>query len=134
VEDHAVLLELSRRGANVRGERADVSSLEMVTLLFCCQADWPPIVGVVHCADALGDAHNTTMDKVFAPKALGAWNMHLATQHMDLDFFVVSDIVGEINKAVGKPTFFEVIPSGKQSPSKGSKVFDDNRNNSHACQ
>ncbi|OGE57109.1 hypothetical protein PENARI_c002G04917 [Penicillium arizonense] len=107
-EDHALLLDLRRRGAKVMVEQADVSSLEVVTLLFSPQTDWPPIVGVVHCAGVLKDSysHDITMDdfwQVFAPKALGAWNLHLATQHMDLDFFV---LVSSLSSILGLPGQF----------------------------
>ncbi|OGE47659.1 hypothetical protein PENARI_c039G00443 [Penicillium arizonense] len=75
--------------------------------LFCPTAEWPPIVGVVHCAGVLGDsyAHDTTMNsfwQVFAPKALGAWNMHLATQHMDLDFFVLISSLSSVLGLAGQ--------------------------------
>ncbi|KAJ5356330.1 hypothetical protein N7517_010939 [Penicillium concentricum] len=100
-EDHAILLDLRRRGANVRVEKADISSLEAATLLFTHRTDWPPIAGVIHCAGILGDsqAHETTMDefwRVFKPKALGAWNLHLATHHMNLDFFVLISSIASI--------------------------------------
>ena len=93
-EDNAILLDMQRRGAVLRIEHADVSEADTVTSIFHQRKDWPPIAGVIHCAAVLRDSyvHETTMDNfwaVFAPKALGAWNMHLATQDMNLDFFVL---------------------------------------------
>ncbi|KAJ5592205.1 hypothetical protein N7537_009109 [Penicillium hordei] len=106
-EDHAIILDLRRHGANVRIAQADISSLEAVMLLFSHQTGWPPIVGVVHCAGILGDiyAHETKMDDfwhVFKPKALGAWNLHLATQNMDLDFFVMASSIASIIGLTGQ--------------------------------
>ncbi len=53
----------------------------------------PPIKGVIHSAAVLDDAtlQNTDLArfmKVFRPKVLGGWNLHLATQHDKLDFFL----------------------------------------------
>ncbi|KAJ5464054.1 hypothetical protein N7475_007189 [Penicillium sp. IBT 31633x] len=106
-EDHANILDLRRRGANVRVAQTDISSLEAVMSLFGHRSDWPPIVGVIHCAGILGDiySHETAMDDfwhVFKPKALGAWNLHLATQDMNLDFFVMASSIASIVGLTGQ--------------------------------
>ena len=52
-----------------------------------------PIGGIIHGAAVLQDSTIQRMDKdlfrkVFEPKAIGAWNLHLATEKMDVDFFL----------------------------------------------
>jgi acyl transferase domain-containing protein len=106
-EDNAIILDMQRQGVVVRIEHADVSEANIVTSIFHQRKDWPPIVGVVHCAAVLRDsyAHETTMDNfwaVFNPKAVGAWNMHLATQDMDLDFFVLISSVSSVLGLTGQ--------------------------------
>lgn len=54
----------------------------------------PPLRGVIHAAGVLDDATLSGQDegrfqRVFAPKVQGAWNLHLATLHLPLDFFVM---------------------------------------------
>ncbi|KAJ5510516.1 hypothetical protein N7453_002619 [Penicillium expansum] len=39
---------------------------------------------------------------VFKPKALGAWNLHLATQDMNLDFFVMASSIASIVGLTGQ--------------------------------
>ena len=102
-EDYAIISGLEGRGVVVDIERGDTSDPEVATSLFREQAKWPPIAGVVHSAGVLDDAYsyNTTTDsfwKVFAPKALGALNLHRATQDFDLDFFV---LVSSISSVLG---------------------------------
>jgi acyl carrier protein len=54
----------------------------------------PPLAGVLHLAGALDDGllENLTIErfyKVFQGKAIGAWNLHQATEGIDLDYFVM---------------------------------------------
>ncbi|MEU9923471.1 type I polyketide synthase [Streptomyces griseoluteus] len=53
-----------------------------------------PLRGVVHCAMVLDDAALNTirddqLERVWAPKVTGAWNLHRATAGAPLDWFVV---------------------------------------------
>ncbi|WP_346009780.1 type I polyketide synthase [Streptomyces sp. SID1328] len=53
-----------------------------------------PLRGVVHCAMVLDDAALNTirddqLERVWAPKVTGAWNLHRATAGVPLDWFVV---------------------------------------------
>ncbi|KAK5214208.1 hypothetical protein LTR41_000400 [Exophiala xenobiotica] len=104
-DDNALLLDMQRRGAVVKIEHADVSNAEMITALLDQQT--PPIAGIVHSAAVLRDsyAYEATMDDfwtVFGPKALGAWNMHLATQNMNLDFFVLISSMSSVLGLTGQ--------------------------------
>ncbi len=65
----------------------------------------PPLKGIIHGAAVLDDAtlQNTNLArfmKVFLPKVLGGWNLHLATQHDKLDFFLM---LSSISSMFGLP-------------------------------
>ncbi|KAJ5745662.1 hypothetical protein N7520_010844 [Penicillium odoratum] len=102
-EDLAIISELRRQGAVIIIRQADVSKAAAIAELCNTSTDWPSIAGIIHSAGVLNDAYaqETSKDdfwKVFAPKAIGAWNLHLATEKLALDFFVmissVSSVVG----------------------------------------
>lgn len=82
-------------GAEITIVSADVSVASEVTALFeRMHAGMPPLRGVVHAAGVLDNAPIVDLDavrlaKVLAPKADGAWNLHTATAHEQLDFFVL---------------------------------------------
>lgn len=85
------------RDANVRVSvvRADVANKTSLSrALKTALADNPPLAGVVHAAAVLDDGMIASLDaarirRVLAPKALGAWNLHLLTKDKPLDFFVL---------------------------------------------
>jgi aryl carrier-like protein len=60
----------------------------------------PPLRGIVHSAGVLDDGLATELDReqvarVMAPKAAGAWNLHVATADRELDFLVLfSSVIG----------------------------------------
>jgi NADPH:quinone reductase-like Zn-dependent oxidoreductase/acyl carrier protein/NADP-dependent 3-hydroxy acid dehydrogenase YdfG len=63
----------------------------------------PTLAGVFHAAAVLEDeplARLTALDRVFAPKAVGAWNLHLATRDRPLELFV---LYSSISAEVGNP-------------------------------
>ena len=58
------------------------------------RADAPPLAGIIHAAGVLDDGilRDQRWERfapVLAPKVAGAWNLHLATRHVPLDFFVL---------------------------------------------
>ena len=72
--------------------QGDVQSLDDVQR--CINECKRPIKGIFHLAGTLDDRSMTEMsaesvDKVFAPKALGAYNLHMASLHLSLDHFVM---------------------------------------------
>jgi acyl transferase domain-containing protein/acyl carrier protein len=89
----AALAELRDRGVSVRVEAADVSRPEgAARLVAACQAEGP-LRGVVHAAGVLDDGvlANQTPERfarVMAPKVRGAWELHVRTRDLPLDFFV----------------------------------------------
>jgi phthiocerol/phenolphthiocerol synthesis type-I polyketide synthase C len=85
---------LRARGVDVRTFTADVGrAADTDRLIKDIAASLPPLAGVVHAAGLLDDGLliRQTWNRfrnVLAPKALGAWNLHLATESTPLDFFV----------------------------------------------
>ena len=73
-------------------------------------ASLPPLAGVVHAAGILDDGildHQTPerFDRVMAPKAAGARNLHEATRSMPLDFFVLYSSVASILGSAGQGNY-----------------------------
>ena len=96
--------DLERTGVRIVAARADVSRMQAVAdVLEDIKLRMPPLAGVVHAAGVLEDRlivdHQWDLfEKVFAPKVHGAWNLHVLTREMPLDFFVLfssaSTVVG----------------------------------------
>jgi NAD(P)-dependent dehydrogenase (short-subunit alcohol dehydrogenase family)/acyl carrier protein len=86
--------ELRAAGASVQVVRADVARGEDVArLLAACRTEGP-LRGVVHSAGVLDDGilEKLTAERfarVMAPKARGAWELHVRTEALPLDFFVL---------------------------------------------
>jgi acyl transferase domain-containing protein len=86
---------MEQAGAHVRVAQADVAKASEVARLFAeLEQSMPPLCGIVHAAAVLDD--HTVLElsaesfrKVFAPKALGAWNLHRESAAWELDFFVM---------------------------------------------
>ncbi len=57
-------------------------------------SDLPKLGGIIHAAGVVEDAgfENLTVESFstnFAPKVMGAWNLHVLSQNMHLDFFIL---------------------------------------------
>jgi acyl transferase domain-containing protein/acyl carrier protein len=91
--DDIAVDELCAAGASVEVVRADVSlSEDVARLLAACQSRGP-LHGVVHSAGVLDDGilEKQTAERfamVMAPKVRGAWELHVRTLALPLDFFV----------------------------------------------
>jgi thioesterase domain-containing protein/acyl carrier protein len=73
-------------------------------------ADCPPLRGVVHAAGVLADGILTEMtldqlDRAMSPKVRGAWNLHVATREMPLDFFVLFSSVASVLGSPGQANY-----------------------------
>ncbi len=101
----ALLTELAALGATVRVLACDVAERESLRQALATIPAAQPLGGVFHCAAVLDDGAIESqtperLARVFAPKALGAWNLHLLTQGMDLTAFVLfSSAAGLIGNA-----------------------------------
>ncbi len=104
--DRAAIESMKAQSANVVLAQADVAdTADVAQLLKRIQADSPPLAGVIHGAAVMDDAslqamHMTRFERVFRPKAQGAWNLHEATVQagVELDFFVM---LSSISSALG---------------------------------
>ena len=98
---------LEQAGAKVVMARADVSKIEqMDNVLVEIEQSGPPLRGIIHCAGVFEDRllANHQWDlfaNVFAPKVIGAWNLHLLTEDKPLDFFVLFSSVASLLGASG---------------------------------
>ncbi len=86
--------ELRARGAAVELVSCDLGRREEVAALLAGIAPERPLGAVFHAAGALDDAviqalGPAQIDRVFAPKVDGAWNLHEATADLDLTHFVL---------------------------------------------
>ncbi|MBM3263494.1 MAG: type I polyketide synthase [candidate division Zixibacteria bacterium] len=81
--------------AHIRYAPVDTGDLAGMWRLFSdMRRDLPPLRGVFHCAGVVDDGilirHSAErMTRVMRPKTRGTWNLHLLTQEMDLDMFVL---------------------------------------------
>lgn len=98
-----------RYGVRIMNVQCDVSvSTQVDETIFKIEQQFPccPIKGVFHSAVVLHDALIETLDqslfrKVLQPKVSGALNLHYATLHTKLDFFVC---YSSISSFIGNPS------------------------------
>ena len=87
--------QMEALGANVDVINADVSLDADVVRIFKHIRDFmPPLKGIIHAAGVIDDGvllHQdwSSFSRVMAPKVKGAWNLHVLTREMELDFFVL---------------------------------------------
>src|SRR5690606_19398543 len=88
------LAALQARGVAVHAAACDVTDAQaMAHLLQQLAADMPPVKGVVHAAMVIDDglvrgATAEQIERVLAPKVVGAMRLDAATRHLPLDFFI----------------------------------------------
>jgi len=103
-----VLDRLHRMGARVHVRTSDISSRrEVERLIDEIGRDLPPLAGVFHAAGVLDDGvflEQTweRVEKVLAPKAMGAWHLHQLTASKPLDFFVLFSSVASLTGSPGQ--------------------------------
>ncbi|RAH81576.1 polyketide synthase [Aspergillus japonicus CBS 114.51] len=109
-EHRATIDDLISQGARIIIKQADIADYEAVAAMFNNTTDYPPIAGVMHCAGVINNlpSGETTMSafwKVFRPKALGAWNLHQATQDKNLDFFMLASSISIVIAQPGQLSY-----------------------------
>jgi NADPH:quinone reductase-like Zn-dependent oxidoreductase/acyl carrier protein len=97
--------DLEALGAHVDVVACDVAERAQVAGLLASIPEEHPLGAVVHAAGALADATidslgDDDLERVFAPKAAGAWNLHQLTRDRDLSAFVLFSAMAGI---VGSP-------------------------------
>ena len=86
---------LRNRGVRVEVELADVTDTSAIdAMLERIDEKLPPLGGIIHSVGVLSDAALInqsweTFEQVLRPKILGAWHLHRATMHRDLDLFIL---------------------------------------------
>ena len=97
---------LRERGVRMQVELADVTDADAVdAMLVRIDRELPPLGGVIHSVgvladSALGNQSWEKFEQVLWPKMLGAWHLHRATEHRELDLFLLfSSIVGTMGNA-----------------------------------
>lgn len=92
---HCPVLEaLSSLRTKIVYFEGDVSDYDcMITLFELVNTSMPPLRGIIHAAGLVEDSLLEKMswcsfEKVIKPKMHGAWNLHLLSHKMELDFFV----------------------------------------------
>lgn len=106
--------ELKDAGVNVVIAQVDVTDIHQLKDVFTTiEQKLPPLKGVIHAAGLLADATILQMDaerfkQAYAPKVVGAWNLHELTADLSLDFFILFSSVaatlgmpGQVNYAAG---------------------------------
>ncbi|MFE1184410.1 SDR family NAD(P)-dependent oxidoreductase, partial [Streptomyces sp. NPDC058796] len=97
--------ELEERGATVTVAACDVTDRKALDRLLEGIPDQHPLRAVVHTAGVIDDATVTKLTgeqlaAVLRPKIDGAWNLHRATRHLDLDAFILySSLSGTLGAA-----------------------------------
>ncbi len=96
-------------GVNVVDVRGDVTKWdEVVQIIADIQSEGVPLAGVFHGAMVLNDQLLIELDdegfnRAFHPKMVGAWNLHLATLQLELDYFVcfssMTSVIGTTKQA-----------------------------------
>jgi NAD(P)-dependent dehydrogenase (short-subunit alcohol dehydrogenase family) len=110
-EARAGIAALEAVGAVVRVYPADISDEAAVReIVDGISEEMPPIRGVVHAAMVLDDGVILNLDRerirrVMAPKAQGAWNLHLATLDFSLDFFIMYSTLSTVIGTPGQANY-----------------------------
>ncbi|TDC24916.1 SDR family NAD(P)-dependent oxidoreductase [Streptomyces sp. 8K308] len=97
---------LSARGAKVSVVLGDIAEPGMAErLVAVAREDDRPLCGVVHAAMVLADSAVTEvrdngLARVWAPKVIGAWRLHAATEGLGIDWFVAYSSLASL---IGNP-------------------------------
>ena len=106
-----IISELEGKGATIATIQADVSNeSDLARALAEIRTSMPPLRGVIHAAGVLEDRLLLNTDeesfrRVLAPKVLGAWNLHLLTADLPLDFLVVFSSVASVLGSPGQANY-----------------------------
>ena len=86
---------IRERGVAIRVELADMTDTAAVDdMLARMEQELPPLGGLIHSVGVLSDGALTNQtwerfEEVLWPKIMGGWQLHRATAHLDLDFFIL---------------------------------------------
>lgn len=102
--------DFAARGVKVEIVACDVADPDAVQRLVRPTASRLPLRGVVHSAMVLRDEVLTrvgreSLEEVLSPKIAGAWNLHLATHDLPLDWFVMYSSVATLVGSAGQASY-----------------------------
>ncbi len=109
--DSPTVRALEVAGARVLAIQADVAQSDQVArALEEIEANMPPLRGIVHAAGVLDDGllmHQewASFERVLAPKVEGAWNLHVSTLDVPLDFFVLFSSAASLLGSPGQGSY-----------------------------
>jgi NADPH:quinone reductase-like Zn-dependent oxidoreductase/NADP-dependent 3-hydroxy acid dehydrogenase YdfG/acyl carrier protein len=98
--------DLEALGARVKVVACDITDRAAVqSMLGNIVSSCPPVSGILHAAMVLDDALIANLDtdrlnKVLAPKMLGAWNLHSLTLNIPLEYFI---LYSSVTTFIGNP-------------------------------
>lgn len=107
-ENQAIIDKLRQCGANIFISQTDISEYKALAQLFSdIKTKMPPIKGVIDSVGVLSDGIfiQQTWHKfsdVLKPKVMGAWNLHLLTNDLSLDFFVMYSSIASLLGSAGQ--------------------------------
>lgn len=110
-ESRPALERIRNQGVELRAFAVDIGDADQTTAMIeQIRADMPPLRGVIHGAGVLADGVLANLDwesfeRVFEPKALGAWNLHHAVAQDDLDFFALFSSVSSAFGSGGQANY-----------------------------
>ncbi|MBL1208761.1 hybrid fatty acyl-AMP ligase/type I polyketide synthase [Geminocystis sp. GBBB08] len=101
-----------KQGIKILVANVDVSNLENLRGIFqqISSSFFPPLKGIIHSAGVLADGILTTLtaeklSSVMAGKIQGAWNLHLLSLDLSLDFFVMFSSVASLLGSAGQSNY-----------------------------
>jgi phthiocerol/phenolphthiocerol synthesis type-I polyketide synthase C len=106
-QQQRAIADLERSGTVVVARQVDIANEEELALTLAeLQRTLPPLRGIFHAAGILDDGllvHQNwqRVARVLAPKVLGAWNLHLLSQSLPLDYFV---LFSSVTALLGSPS------------------------------
>ena len=110
ITDAALIDELVRAGAAVALHQLDIADSGAVVQLVAALDERWPLRGVVHAAGELDDGivleqTPARLARVMAGKALGAWNLHVATQRHTLELFALFSSTASVLGSAGQANY-----------------------------
>jgi acyl transferase domain-containing protein/acyl carrier protein len=108
----SALAEIESLGARVHHGAVDVADLDALRgfLDRYRAAGYPAIRGVVHTAAVIDDRQlhavdTDSLERVWRPKAQGAWHLHQLLEHEALDFFALFSSLGSVLGQTGQGSY-----------------------------
>ncbi|MCP4105682.1 MAG: type I polyketide synthase, partial [Desulfobacteraceae bacterium] len=103
--------KLERSGVEVKVVKVDISDQKQTSsLIEMINHSLPSLRGIIHAAGILEDgilqqASWESFERVVAPKVKGAWNLHILTKDMPLDFFVCFSSIASVMGSPGQGNY-----------------------------